>query len=67
MMARSIMFYQMNVERNWIHGVKFFQIMWLVVVVVRKLKGPYANHILIPHGSTGSSIFFDIKWKPIFF
>ena len=31
------------------------------------LKGPYANHILIPQGSTGSSIFFDIKWKPIFF
>ena len=31
------------------------------------LKGPYADHILIPKGSTGSSIFFDIKWKPIFF
>ena len=31
------------------------------------LKGPYANHILIPQGSTGSSKFFDIKWKPIFF
>ena len=30
-------------------------------------KGPYADHILIPQGSTGSSIFFDIKWKPIFF
>ena len=24
-------------------------------------KGPYADHILIPQGSTGSSIFFDIK------
>ena len=29
--------------------------------VTDKLKGPYANHILIPQGSTGSSIFFDIK------
>ena len=29
--------------------------------------GPYADHILIPQGSTGSSIFFDIKWKPILF
>ena len=33
----------------------------------KNLKGPYANHILIPQGSTGSSTFFDIKWKPIFF
>ena len=24
-------------------------------------KGPYADHILIPQRSTGSSIFFDIK------
>ena len=31
------------------------------------IKGPYADHILIPQGSTGSSIFFDTKWKPIFF
>ena len=31
------------------------------------IKGPYADHILIPQGSTASSIFFDIKWKPIFF
>ena len=31
------------------------------------IKGPYANHILIPQGSTGSSIFFGIKWKFIFF
>ena len=30
-------------------------------------KGPYADHILIPQGSTGSSTFFDIKWKPIIF
>ena len=30
-------------------------------------KGPYADHILIPQGSTGSSIYFDIKWKLIFF
>ena len=30
------------------------------------LKGPYADHIL-PQGSTGSSTFFDNKWKPIFF
>ena len=30
------------------------------------IKGPYADHILIPQGSTGSSTFFDIKWKPIF-
>ena len=26
-----------------------------------KLKGPYADHILIPQGSTGSSTFFDFK------
>ena len=26
-----------------------------------QLKGPYADHILIPQGSTGSSIFFDVK------
>ena len=32
-----------------------------------ELKGPYADHILIPQVSTGSSTFFDIKWKPIFF
>ena len=41
MMARSIMFYEMNVERNWIHGDNFEEIMWLVVVVVvvvRKLN-----------------------------
>ena len=31
------------------------------------IKGPYANHILIPQGLTERSIFFDIKWKPIFF
>ena len=31
------------------------------------LKGPYADHILIPPGSTGSSVFFGFKWKPIFF
>ena len=30
-------------------------------------KGPYADHILIPQGSTGGTTFFDIKWKPIFF
>ena len=30
------------------------------------LKGPYADHILIPQGSTGSSTFFDIKWAHIF-
>ena len=40
MMARSIMFYEMNVERNGIHGDNFEEIMWLVVVVVvvRKLN-----------------------------
>ena len=37
------------------------------VLHILYLKGPYADHILIPQGSTGSSIFFDIKWKPIFF
>ena len=31
------------------------------------LKGPYADHILIPQGSTGSNTFFDIKWEPKFF
>ena len=25
------------------------------------IKGPYADHILIPQGSTGSSTFFNIK------
>ena len=35
--------------------------------LTQSFKGPYADHILIPQGSTGSSIFFDIKWKPIFF
>ena len=25
------------------------------------IKGPYADHILIPQGSTRSSTFFDIK------
>ena len=34
---------------------------------LKEVKGPYANHILIPQGSTASSTFFDIKWKPIFF
>ena len=32
-----------------------------------RFKDPYVDHILIPQGSTGSGIFFDIKWKPIFF
>ena len=36
---------------------------WLVLI----FKGPYADHILIPPGSTGSSAFFGFKWKPIFF
>ena len=39
----------------------------VVLVVKAQIKGPYADHILIPRGSTGSSLFFDIKWKPIFF
>ena len=30
-------------------------------------KGPYADHILIPPGSTGSSVFFGFKWKPHIF
>ena len=30
-------------------------------VIKTSFKGPYADHILIPQGSTGSSIFFDIK------
>ena len=30
-------------------------------IYVSYLKGPYADHILIPQGSTGSSIFFDTK------
>ena len=37
------------------------------IVYWMNLKGPYADHILIPLGSTGRSTFFDIKWKPIFF
>ena len=28
---------------------------------VKDIKGPYADHILNPQGSTASSIFFDIK------
>ena len=35
--------------------------------VCKHIKGPYADHILIPPGSTGSSLFFGFKWKPIFF
>ena len=31
------------------------------------LKGPYADHILIPQGATGSSYHFGVIWKPIFF
>ena len=31
------------------------------VVETIVLKGPYADHILIPQGSTGSSIFFFIS------
>ena len=32
------------------------------------LKGPYADHILIPQGSTGSSMCtFCVKWKSIFY
>ena len=38
-----------------------------IVTSHKYIKGPYADHILIPQGSTGSSIFFDIEWKPIFF
>ena len=29
--------------------------------VLKYFKGPYADHILIPQGSSGSSTFFDIK------
>ena len=29
--------------------------------IYQYLKGLYADHILIPQGSTGSSAFFDIK------
>ena len=32
-----------------------------------RTKGPYADHILIPQGATGSSAAFGVKWKPIFF
>ena len=39
---------------------------FLQICKIELLKGPYADHILIPQGLTGSSIFFDIKWKPIF-
>ena len=31
-----------------------------VILTTFRLKGPYADHILIPQGSTRSSIFFDI-------
>ena len=31
------------------------------IELIYVFKGPYANHILIPQGSTGCSIFFDIK------
>ena len=30
--------YVLSNERNWIHGDNFQEIMWLVVVVVRKLN-----------------------------
>ena len=32
-----------------------------VLSFLAKVKGSYADHILIPQGSTGSSTFFDIK------
>ena len=32
-----------------------------ILAFISGFKGPYADHILIPQGSTGSSIFFDIK------
>ena len=32
-----------------------------VKILKSGFKGPYADHILIPQGSTGSSIFFDIE------
>ena len=47
-------------KTTWLHSIQKTLRKW-------PLKGPYAYHILIPQGSTGSSIFFDIKWKPIFF
>ena len=46
-------------DANPLHGNSLLYIL--------QIKGPYADQILIPQGSTGSSIIFDIKWKPIFF
>ena len=40
---------------------------WRFEILEESIKGPYADHILIPQGSTGSSIFFDTKLKPLFF
>ena len=40
---------------------------WKIICsAISNIKGPYAYHILIPQGSTGSSTLFDIKWKPVF-
>ena len=43
------------------------QLLTIEFLTLKTLKGRYADHILIPYSSTGSSSFFDIKWKPIFF
>ena len=60
-----------NIEYSILLWVKYRNIKILILSMVGKMfevfKGPYADHILIPQGSTGSSIFFDIKWKPLFF
>ena len=59
-------------RRHYTGGIRClgFPRVYLSVTLIsftKYLKGPYADHILIPQGSTGSSIFFDTKWKPIFF
>ena len=57
---------------KWSNFFKTFQFKFHVFIgSMRKshqlFKGPYADHILIPQGSTESSLFFVIKWKPKFF
>ena len=58
--------------RNWKSNVLWEVLLDLLHVILvhtrfAAFKGPYVDHIVTPQGSTGSSIFFDIKWKPIFF
>ena len=44
---------------HFLKSANILKYLWFLLQSI--LKGPYADHILIPQGSTGSSTFFDIK------